>query len=94
MKIKLLSRGEGKTTIAIRESARRQAPIVCFGHNEIYSVQQKAEELKVSIPQPISFEEFLDGHPRLTEVIIDNLDVCFSRRMPNTKIVMITMNND
>jgi len=94
MKVKLLSRGEGKTTIAIRESARRQATIVCFGHRAICEVEQMARTLKLSIPQPISFEDFLEGYHRVTEVIIDNLDVCFSRRMPDTKVVMITINND
>ncbi len=94
MKVKLLSRGDGKTTIAIRESALREIPIVCFSSNEVGCVSLKAAELGVVIPRPITFEDFLKKHHNFPEVIIDNLDVCFSRQMPTTKIIMVTMNDD
>jgi len=93
MNVKLLSRGDGKTTIAIRESAHRQIPIVCYDSNEIKYVQRLAVILKAIIPQPIRFDDFLKNHPDFPEAIIDNLDVCFARLMPHTKIVMITLNN-
>ncbi len=94
MKVKLLSRGDGKTIIAIRESTKRQVPIVCFSSNEVGCVSLKAADLGVAIPCPITFEDFLKKHHNFPEVIIDNLDVCFSHLKPATKIVMITMNDD
>ena len=94
MKVKLLSRRGGKTTIAIRESARKQIPIVCFHYHEIDCVQRLAVTLGVTIPQPIRFEDLLKNQKNYPEVIIDSLDVCLTRLTPHTKIVMVTINDD
>lgn len=77
MKVIQTGRQGGKTTQIIKIAAKSGGYIVCANHNEAVRIARQAQELKLSIPFPITFDEFKDRafYPRgVKKFHIDNAD--------------------
>ena len=94
MKARLLSRGTGKTYLAIRKSADEQIPIVCCDQRAIQSLLELARRRGLTIPKPISIHDLNHLEGDNTKVIVDSLDYCLTRLFPHIDIVWATINND
>lgn len=60
MKILCGERQSGKTTALIKQSAETGFYIVCIHRQEALRVARMADELKLFIPFPLTFDEFLN----------------------------------
>jgi len=77
MKIVVSSRGMGKTTLCILESAASGAHIVCANHAEAYRIAEQAKEMGKEIPFPLTYDEFIRGEysgKGVRGLLIDNAD--------------------
>jgi hypothetical protein len=95
MRIIVLPRGTGKTSILIRESARTGFYIVCLSQDECSRIQREAMELNLKIPFPITHQEFIKGSYNAQGVkglLIDNADILLER-MAKAPIHTITLSN-
>lgn len=77
--MKLIQTGKqgGKTTQIIKQAAKNGGYIVCATHQECTRIAKQAQELKLSIPFPLTFDEFTRGqfHPSgIKKFHIDNAD--------------------
>jgi hypothetical protein len=84
MKVIAGDRGTGKTVALIRESAKTGAYIV-VAHQRLASwTAEKAREMGLKIPFPITFDEFLDGRSTYGRgmeyhVLIDDVNLLLLR---------------
>lgn len=67
-----MSRGTGKTTLLVKQSARKKTPILCPCLYSKRHIKEIAKELGLEIPEPISVGEcvgsnlkFADGGNRI-----------------------------
>lgn len=82
MKVIAQPRQSGKTTELIRESAERFAYIVCIDRREADRVAAEARAMKLDIPFPITWEDFLGKKyfaPGIRGFLFDNLDIMIER---------------
>lgn len=82
MKKIISTRGSGKTTSLIYESARTGAPIICFSEKSACYIEQLALRNKLIIPKPISIKEFaINGYvcDGKNKFLIDELDACINQ---------------
>lgn len=69
-----LPRGKGKTTYLIYRSHITGFPILCMTHQTKRNILQKARELEISIPDPITIDDYLNDYIYTnTKKIPDNL---------------------
>ena len=80
MEIIYKERGKGKTTDLIKLSAEKGYYIVCKGRDESQRIASQAIEMGLSIPLPITFNEFLcsDYGYCVKGFLIDNADILLS----------------
>lgn len=93
MKIIVKERGSGKTTEIIQECAEKGGYIVCHNNVAAQYVWKRAQEIKVSIPFPLTFREFVKKEyygPGIKQVYIDDLDSCI-KMLSKVPIKTITM---
>ena len=93
MKILTMPRRSGKTTLAIKESARTGWVIVCPTYQHAHVIKDMAKSMGVDIPEPIPITEFstlLSKGRRVEGVIIDDLDECLFMLFC-TSVRMITL---
>lgn len=67
----------GKTTKLVKESAETGYYIVCFDKKEVKNVIMLARHLNLSIPYPITHDEFLEGGysgKKIKGFLIDDAD--------------------
>ena len=62
MKVIVTGRRGGKTTQAIKLAAEHFAYIVCRSLNEAHRIAEQAREMRLDIPLPITYSEFLKGN--------------------------------
>jgi hypothetical protein len=70
-------RGSGKTTHLIKESAETFYYIVCLDATEVDMIIRMARRLKLDIPHPLTYEEFLERRYSpygVKGLLIDNVD--------------------
>jgi len=68
----------GKTTEIIKLSAKNGGYIVCMSHSEAERVFQQARTMKLNIPFPITFHEFITGEyygKGIKSFLIDNAEI-------------------
>lgn len=89
------NRASGKTTKAIETSAREWKYIIVKDFSETRSIVQKAKEMKLDIPYPITIDELLGYNLNRTSmkadgIIVDNaLDVL--QKIINAPITLATI---
>ena len=54
MKIINMGRGQGKTTKLIQYSSENKIPILCLNYQQCKMIEEKAKEMNLVIPPPIS----------------------------------------
>lgn len=94
MKKILTPRATGKTHSLIVESAKTGSYIVCANKIESERIKQRARELELSIPQPITYSEFLRKQyygAGIKGFLIDNADRLLQAMTP-VPVHTITMN--
>ena len=81
MNLIMRKQGEDKTDECIRLAAKFSAYMVCTDHKEAWRVLQRARELGLDMPFPLSFAEFLAGQhgSGARGFVIDNADVLLQR---------------
>ena len=96
MKLIVGNRASGKTTKAIETSAREWKYIIVKDFAELRNIVQKANEMKLDIPYPLTIDELLSCNLNRTSmkvdgIIIDNaLDVL--QKIINVPITLATIN--
>lgn len=96
MKIVVRRRGSGKTTELIKECAAKGGYIVCHNDQAARHIQRLARKMNLSIPFPLTFEEFTGGHyysAGVRRVYIDNLELCI-KNVSRVPIETITMSSN
>ena len=66
-----MSRGTGKTTRLVQESAKRQIPMVCPTDINAKIILQRAKELKI------------ERHIGVGDILVDDADLCFAIFLSN-----------
>lgn len=94
----LLPRQWGKTSAAIYRSNSSKAAIVCFNSERITQILQLANQMNISIPNPVLYRDMLDwkarrGSNALNNIIIDDADIMLSQ-MFNSNIILLTMTHE
>jgi hypothetical protein len=67
-------RQSGKTTDLIKISHETGCYIVCADYVRVLGIINRAKELRLSVPFPLTFQEFIEGHYSAMHVVIDDLD--------------------
>ncbi|MBT9166751.1 MAG: hypothetical protein DDT19_00075 [Syntrophomonadaceae bacterium] len=98
MKIIYRPRGKGKTTELIKlASEGRYKLIICPSRDESQRIFRLAQELKMKIPFPITYREFLAGQYALgrniEELLIDNVEL-FLQYLTPIKIGAISITKE
>lgn len=80
MKVIYKGRQQGKTTEIIKECAanKKYSLIVCMSRRECERVFGMAKEMELTIPYPITYEEFLNHRyagQNIDAFYIDNIDI-------------------
>lgn len=93
MKVIARGRGQGKTTELVLESARTGRYILVYNRGLIKNLLDRAEQLGVSIPYPVTVEEIRQGKfygssLRRDGIIVDDAEIVLERllRIPLTMI--------
>jgi hypothetical protein len=95
METLIISRNEGKTTKLIKKSAKSGDYIVCFNQEEAYRIQNEAQNMKLNIPLPITYDEFLHKRycgRRIHGFLFDNADM-FLQSLSGVPINIITVSS-
>jgi hypothetical protein len=92
MNIIIKPKGGGKTTEAIRLSAKHWYYIVCLSRNEAYRISKEAQKLDLDIPFPLSFEDLVLGRfsSNIDGFIIDNVDMLLQQLARGVKVDTLT----
>ena len=96
MKLIVGNRASGKTTKAIEKSAREWKYIIVKDFAELRNIVQKAKEMNLDIPYPLTIDELLNYNLKQTSmnvdgIIIDNaLEVL--QKIVNVPITLATIN--
>ena len=97
MKILLSGMRCGKTTEAIKLSAKKFAYIVCMNMEEVDRVSRMARDMGLDIPQPITFFDLIQRRyygEGIKGFIIDNADVLLQRLCENVPLLAITLTKE
>ena len=93
MKLFIGKRRTGKTTKVIKLAAKEFAYIVCIDQREVDRVWEESHKMKLDIPFPITFNDFLHGQysPHgVKALIIDNADMLL-QKMSRSPLLAISM---
>ena len=83
-----------KTTKLIKESAGTGDYIVCFNSKEAIRIKTKAQKMRLDIPLPITYDEFLHRRycgKNIKGFLIDNVDLLL-QSLTQVPINSITIN--
>jgi hypothetical protein len=95
MEIIIRPRQGGKSTEALRRAAEHFAYIVVATQQEGQELWARAKQLQLTIPQPITWAEFIKSRyygRGVRAFVIDNLDRCIQSEHP-VPVVAVTMND-
>lgn len=93
MKMIILERGKGKTIELIKLSAETGCYIVCFDIEEVSRVVCLSKEMGMSIPFPLTFQEFASGQyyaKGIKGFLIDNAEL-FIQSLSKVPVVAISI---
>ena len=96
MKVILKPNMSGKTTELIKQSGKEWKYIVCISRDEATRIQGQSIKLKIDIPFPITFHEFIKGdyYPHgIKGFLLDNVDM-WLQSLSSVKIDTITLTED
>lgn len=98
MKIICKSRGGGKTTELIEEAKKLKGYnlIVCKDRHTVHELWKIILEKEHNLPQPISFDEFIEGKyygPNINVFLIDDADILIQYISKGVRIHAITFTN-
>ena len=96
MKKIIKERGHGKTTELIKISAQTGDYVICRDHREANRIQNVAHKMKLNIPLPITYGEFMSKsyHAKgISGFLIDNIEK-FCQSLTIVPINAITLNSD
>lgn len=84
MEIIQMGRGRGKTIYLIKKSAELKYPIICCSEAQRKMIKDTAKEMRLDIPDPISFssinsKEKLRGLSNFDKLLIDDLEYVLKR---------------
>lgn len=98
MKIFNLPRQKGKTMRMLYASEFNNAPILCATEASKRYIEEKANNLEIDIPKPITVYELLKkGSTPPSFVLIDEMDMVLSTLMQqafNVKVEAVTITTD
>jgi hydrogenase maturation factor len=95
MKTYIISRGKGKTTKLIAESAKTGDYIICHCSFEAKRIQKEAQDMGLKIPLPITYNDFLEKRyygKGISGFLIDNADM-FLQSLTTVQINSITVSH-
>jgi len=84
----------GKTTKLIQESAKSGYYIVCMSTKEVSEVHMMALKMRLNIPFPLTFDEFIAGNfygKGIKGFLIDDADLLLNRMGRGVPIVSVSM---
>jgi len=88
----IASRASGKTTRLIIESYAIKAIIVCVNTATCKSIKARAVNLKLSIPKPITYSDFIILKDNTKDTyLIDEIDDFLHYAFHNKKISVVTL---
>lgn len=77
MKVVSMQAKAGKTAAAIRLSAATRAVIVTLNHERVNRIMKRAQDMGLTIPQPVAISDTRIGVPLgIGSVIVDDADEC------------------
>lgn len=94
MNLIIRPRQGGKTYEIIKEACKHQSYIVCINRIEVDRIFQEARQMKLEIPFPITWAEFVEKRyygRGINSFMIDNLDLCI-QQMTDVEIKTISIN--
>ena len=97
MKVILKARNAGKTIELIKLSAKNGGYIICRSMEEASGIQKTAIKMGLSIPFPISWDEFIKKRyyaKGIKSFLIDNADDLLQELCKNIKLEAITLNGN
>lgn len=97
MQIILGRRGSGKTTKLIKLSAETQSYIVCRSQDEAARISSIATEMKLNIPFPLTYSEFIQKQfyaRGIKGFLIDNAEALLQSMAGSVPVNGITMTCD
>lgn len=89
----ILGRGKGKTTQLIELSGNTSSYIVCINQRECHRIVSIAREMKIDIPFPLTYDEFINKKyygKGIKGFLIDNAELLLEY-MSSVKIDAITL---
>lgn len=96
MDIIITARRAGKTSNLIVRSNQSGAYIVCFNQDECARIAEQAKEMNLTIPFPITYNEFLKGQYYARGIkgfLIDNVDALLQQQTTvNIEAITLTGN--
>ena len=87
-------RGAGKTTRLIEKSEKDRGYIVCHSKGECSRIFAQAERMKINIPFPMTYAEFITGDyrgARISGFHIDNVDMLLSHLCGGVPLKTVTL---
>lgn len=96
MKKIVMKKGQGKTEELIKQSANNSGYIVCRSMLLAEAILFRAKQLGLSIPMPITYDEFINKRYRgrgIKSFLIDDVDVLL-QYMTKVTISAITLTED
>ena len=89
MEILNMNRGEGKTTELIKVSSITNAPIICRTRKMAKLIKEKAKEMGLEIPNPMTIDMYKNEKYRYEKVLIDDIDLVL-RMYLNAEVLYAT----
>lgn len=89
MQILNMNRGSGKTTELIKVSSITNAPIICRTRKTAKFIKEKAKEMDLEIPNPMTIDMYKNEKCRYEKVLIDDIDLVL-RMYLNAEILYAT----
>lgn len=96
MKIICKDRQGGKTTEIIKIAAEGFFYIVCIDHREALRVAEQAKNMKLDIPFPITFDDFIKGkyyRPGIKGFVVDNADILIQQIARGVSVEAVSFND-
>lgn len=94
MRIINMDRGQGKTTYMMYESAKLNIPIVCASETQKNLIVERANKLKLQIPEPILIDD-LKVFKDIEIVLIDELELVLKKLLRNSvRVIEATMSGE
>lgn len=89
MEILSMERGSGKTTKLIKISNKTKAPIICRTRKMAKLIKERAKEMGLEIPNPMTIDMYKNEKYRYEKVLIDDIDLVLKMYL-NSEIVCAT----